>query len=428
MRFLRKFTVIVPCLLFLVFELGCGDQYRPVANPIVGPGGQPQNVHFAWVVNYNPIGSGSSTKIDVAGDTNLQVLATGPGSVFEAYQGVVNGAMFVANRDGDSVSQFSLIGATTVINVSLFPGSRPVSLASAETTAVYVVNSGTNSVCPHTGSLSVISTGSLVATNTVCVGVTPRPIVQLPSVTTNGIANIQKVYVANEGDNTISVFNPVTQSISATITQANGLNLNPAAMVASADGNYVFVVTQGNGSSAGALDIITTSNDTVAASVPLGVGPTSITLDTFLNRLYVANTGGNSVTVFDVTNVAIGVNPAIRTLATVNVGLAPVSVAALPNGLSFYVANSGSNDVSVVSSGSLSVVNTIPVGQNPVFVATEPTSTKVYAANAAGGTISVIQVSNNSVVVNMPAPQQDANCDPKITTCPLQRPQMILTQ
>jgi YVTN family beta-propeller protein len=336
--------------------------------------------------------------------------------------------MFIANRDGDSVSQFSLIGATTVINVSLFAGSRPISLASAESTAVYVVNSGTNSVCPRTGSLSVISTSSMVATNTVCVGVTPRAIVQLPSVTTNGIANIQKVYVANEGDNSISVYNPVTQSISATITQANGLNLNPVAMVASADGNYVFVVTQGNGSSAGTLDIVTTSNDTVAATVPLGVGPTSITLDTFLNRLYVANTGDNTVTVFDATNVAIGVNPAIRTLATTKVGLAPVSVAPLPNGLSFYVANSGSNDVSVVSSGSFGVVNTIPVGQNPVFVATEPTSTKVYTANAAGGTISIIQVSTNSVVVNMPAPQQDANCDPKITTCPLQRPQMILTQ
>lgn len=428
MRCLRKFTVIVLCLLFLVIELGCGQQYRPVANPIVGSGGQPQTTHFAWVVNYNPIGSGSSTKIDVSGDTNLQVLTMGPGSIFEAYQGVSNGAMFVANRDGDSVSQFSLIGATAVLNVSLYPGSRPVSLASQASAEMYVVNSGTNTVCPHTGSLSVISTSSLVATNTVCVGVTPRPIVQLPSVTTNGVANTQKVYVANEGDNTISVYSPVTQSITATITQANGLNLNPVAMVASSDGNYVFVVTQGNGSSAGTLDIITTSNDAVAASVPIGVGPTAITLDTFLNRLYVANTGDNTVTVFDATNVAIGVNPAIRTLATVNVGASPVSVAALPNGLSFYVANSGSNDVSVVSSNSFSVVATVPVGQNPVFVATEPTSTKVYTANAAGGTISIILVSNNSVVVNLPAPQQDPNCDPKATTCPLQRPQMILTQ
>lgn len=420
MRFLRKFIVIVPCLFLLLFELGCGEQYRPVANPIIGPGGQPQNTHFAYVVNYNPIGSGSSTKIDVSGDTNLQVLTMGPGSVFESYQGAVQGSIFVANRDGDSVSQFSLIGTVTVLNISLFPGSRPVSLASTVTTAMYVVNSGTNSVCPKTGSLSVISTSSLVATNTVCVGVNPGAIAQLPG---GG-----KVYVANQGDDTISVYNPVTQSVSSTITAANGLNLNPVAMVASSDGNYVFVVTQGNGTSPGALDIINTATDTVGASVPVGLGPTSITLDTFLNRLYVANTSDNTVTVFDVTNVALGVNPAIRTLATVNVGSAPVSVAALPNGLSFYVANSGSNDVSVVSSNSFGVVARVPVGQNPIFVATEPTSTKVYSANAGGGSISIIQVSNNSVVLNMPAPQQDANCNPAVSTCPLQRPQMILTQ
>jgi len=237
-----------------------------------------------------------------------------------------------------------------------------------------------------------------------------------------------KVYVANQGDNTISVYDPNTQSISSTITQANGLHVNPVAMVASSDGAYVFVVSQGNGSTPGALDIINTSNDTVGGSAPVGLGPTSITLDTVLNRLYVANTGGNSVTTFDVTSVALGVNPPIRALATTPVGTAPVSVTALPNGLSFYVANSGSNNVSVVSSSSFGMLATIPVGQNPIFVAAEPSSTKVYAANAGGGTISIIQTSNNSVVVNMLAPQQDPLCDPKVTTCPLQRPQMIITR
>jgi hypothetical protein len=61
-------------------------------------------------------------------------------------------------------------------------------------------------------------------------------------------------------------------------------------------------------------------------------------------------------------------------------------------------------------------------------VATEPSSTKVYTANAGGGNISIIQVSNNTLVLNMPAPQQDPACDPKVSTCPLQRPQMIITQ
>lgn len=420
MKFLRKPAVLIPSFLWLLFELGCGGQYRPVANPILSHGGQPQNLHSAFVVSYNPLGSGSNTKIDVSGDTNMQVLTTGPGSVVEAFEGAVQGAIFIANRDGDSVSEFPLIGTIVVSNISLYPGSRPVNLAATASNLMYVVNSGTTSICPKTGSLSVISTASLVANNTVCVGVNPGPIAQLPS---GG-----KVYVANQGDNTVSIYDPTTQSVTKTLTPANGVDLNPIAMVASTDGAYVFLVTQGNGSTPGILDIINTSNDTIGGSAPLGLGPTSIALDTVLNRLYVANTIGNSVTTFDATSVALGVNPPIKTLGTTAVGTAPVSVAALPNGLSFYVANSGSNDVSVVSSNSFQVVATVAVGQNPVFVATEPSSTKVYTANAGGGSISIIQVSNNSLVLNMPAPQQDPNCDPKVSTCPLQRPQMIITQ
>src|SRR5271157_134004 len=397
MRFLRRTTVIVPCLLFLLIELGCGDQYRPIANPIVSPGGQPQTTHYAYVLNYNPVGSGSNTKIDVSGDTNLQVVSIGLGSVAEAFQGSSAGAMFVANRDSDTVSEFTLLSSPTVINIGLYPGSRPVNLASTASTLVYVVNSGTTSVCPTSGSLSVISTSSLVVSSTVCVGVSPGPVVQLPS---GG-----NVYVANQGDNSISVYSPTSQSIIATITAANGLHQNPVSLVASSDGNYVFVVNQGNGSSPSALDIIYTGTNGIGASVPLGVSPTYGYLDTHLNRLYVTNTGSNTVSVFDVSNVILGANPAIPTLGTVNVGSAPVSVTALPNGLSVYVANSISNDVSVVNSTNLSVVTTVPVGQRPLFIASEPTSTKVYTANSGGGTVSIINTLNNSVTITMPAPQ-----------------------
>jgi YVTN family beta-propeller protein len=420
MRFLRRTTVIVPVLLLLLLELGCGDQYRPIANPIVGPGGQPQATHFAYVLNYNPSGAGSTTKIDVSGDTNLQVLSTGLGSIAEAFQGAVQGAMFVANRDSDTVSEFSLLATPTVLNISLYPGSRPVNLASTEQGSMYVANSGANTVCPNTGSVSVINTSTVVATATICVGVNPGPIVQLP--------NAGKIYVANEGDNTISVINPVSQSVTATITQAGGLHQNPVALAASSDGVFVFVVCQGNGTGPGSLEILYTGTDAIGASIPLGVGSTSEFLDTHLNRLYVTNTGSNTVTVFDVSNVTLGVNPAIPTLATVNVGSAPVSVTALANGLTFYVANSGSNNVSAISATGFSLVATIPVGQNPQFIASDPTSSKVYTANAGGGNISIISAANNSVSVTMPAPQQDPNCNPQASSCPLQRPQMILTQ
>ncbi len=420
MSFLRRITVIIPCLLFLLIELGCGDQYRPIANPIVSIGGQPQNTHFAYVLNYNPSGNGSNTKIDVSGDTNLQVVATGLGSVAQTFQGSVAGALFVANRDSDTVSEFTLISTPTVINIGLYPGSRPVRLASTAASAVYVVNSGTNSVCPTTGSLSQINNASLVVTNTVCVGVNPGPVAQLP--------NGGKVYVANQGDNSISVYNPTSQSIVATITAANGLHQNPVYLVASADGNYVFVVDQGNGSSPGTLDVIYTGTDVIGGSVPLGVSPSYAYLDSVLNLLYVTNTGSNSVSVFDVSNVILSAVPPIPTLGTVNVGSGPVSVTALPNGLSVYVANSISNDVSVVNSNNLSVVATVPVGQSPVFIASEPSSSKVYTANAGGGTVSIINTVNNTVTLTMPAPQQDPFCNPQVGTCPLQQPQAILTQ
>ncbi len=122
------------------------------------------------------------------------------------------------------------------------------------------------------------------------------------------------------GDNTISVYNPTTQSITSTITQANGLNLNPVAMVASSDAAYVFVVTQGNGSSPGTVDIINTATTpSVVRSRSVSV-PLRLSLDTFLNRLYVANTGDNTVTVLDATSVTLGVNPPIRVLATTHCG------------------------------------------------------------------------------------------------------------
>ena len=420
MRFLRRITVIAIFLVFVLMELGCGEQYRPIANPIVSPGGQPQNTHFAYVLNYNPSGNGSNTKIDVSGDTNLQVVTTGLGSVAQAFQGAISGAIFVANRDSDTVSEFSLLSTPSVTNIGLNPGSRPVNLAASTTTQMYVVNSGATSVCPLTGSVSVITTSALVVTSTVCVGVNPGPIVQLP--------NGGNVYVANLGDSSISVYSPTSQSVVATLTAANGLHQNPVSLVASADGNYVFVVTQGNGGGPGALDIINTTTFAIGGTVPLGISPTFGYLDTVLNRLYVTNTGSHSLTVFDVSNVVLAASPPITTLATVNVGSAPVSVAALPNGLSVYVANSVSNDVSVVNSNNLTVVATVPVGQVPRFIATEPSSSKVYTANAGSGTISIINTVNNTVVLNMPAPQQDPTCDIKVSTCPLQRPQMILTQ
>jgi len=231
------------------------------------------------------------------------------------------------------------------------------------------------------------------------------------------------VFVINQGDNSVSAYDPGTNRIVGLFTMSNGLGLNPVSLAASADGSYIFVVNQGDGVNPGTLNIIATSSFAVA-SVPLGVRPTFAFFDPSLVRLYVTNSGGNTVSIFDASNINVNNSPAIPLLGTTAVGTNPIGVTALPNGTRFFVANSGSNNVTDASATSFAVLNTIPlpVGSNPVYIASEPTSSKIYVANQS--TVSIIQTVNDVLAVNVPAPAQNPNCT---ASCALQQPVMIIT-
>jgi YVTN family beta-propeller protein len=422
MKVSRGTIFLLSAAFILLIELGCGDQYRPVANPIIGPGGQPQNTHFAYVVNYNPNGDGSTTKIDVSGDTVSWVQTLGVGSIYEALP-PNSTALYVANSGDDTVSAYSAFTNGKVTTIGLLPGSHPVFLTATQTTQMYVLNSGFNSTCLTTGSVSSISTTTGSVTITGCAGVNPVNMVQA--------AAGGQIFVLNQGDNmgqgSVSVLDPSTLAVVKTLNPADGLGINPVYATSSVDGSYIFVVTQGDGVNPGALDILTPgATPAVAASVPLGVKPTYSYLDPHLNRLYVTNTGDNTISVLDASNVNVANMPPIPSLsAPVAVGTAPTGIVALQDGSRFYVTNSGSNNVSVVSATSFAVLKTVDVGVNPIFVAADPTSTKVYVANQGGSSTSVIQTVNDSVVATVAAPAQDPNCT---ASCALQQPTMILTQ
>jgi len=425
--------------LFAAFILlGCGGQYRPVANPVVGPGGQPQSTHYAYVVNYNPIGDGSTTQIDVSGDSVTQLQTTGLGSNSESFLSSSAAAVFVTNGGADTVSEFAVSQTGIVTTINLPVGSHPVALSSTQAGVMYVLNSQPTLACPNSGSISTISTTTLAVSSTACLAIMLTP---PPNETfyygVNPIAMVQapgggRIFVINQGDNSVWVYDPTSQSFVATFTTQASPKLGPNAvyLVASADGSYIFVVTQGDKVNPPALDIIATniiatSNFAVLPSAPLEVKPTFAFLDPNLNRLYVTNSGSNTVSVFDASNVNVNNSPAIPLLGTANVGTTPVSVTALPNGTRFFVANSGSSTVTDVSATSFAVLNTIPLpaGANPVWIASEPTSSKVYVANQAS--TSIIQTVNDHVAVSVPAPQQDPNCT---SSCALQQPVMIITQ
>ena len=144
MKFLCKTGFLTVATFLLLVELGCGDQYRPVANPIVSGGGQPQTTHYAYVVNLNPNGDGSVTQTDVSGDTNVGVSSLGVGSIAEAFP-PSSAALFVANSGDDTVSEFLPIINSAITTIAMLPGSHPIFVSSAQAGVMYVINSGTNS-------------------------------------------------------------------------------------------------------------------------------------------------------------------------------------------------------------------------------------------------------------------------------------------
>jgi YVTN family beta-propeller protein len=372
-------------------------------------------------VNYNPNGDGSTTTIDVSGDTVSWVQTLGVGSIYEALL-PSSTALFIANSGDDTVSDFPAFLSGAVTTIGLLPGSHPVFLTATQTTNMYVLNSGPIKDVCQTGSVSSISTSTGSVTNTGCVGSNPINMVQA--------AGGGQIFVLNQGDSSVTVLDPTTLAVvkGGTLTSADGLGLNPVYATSSVDGSYIFVVTQGDGVNPGVLDILTPGTPPAVAkkSVPLGVKPTYSYLDPHLNRLYVTNTGDNTVSVFDTSNVNLANSPPIPSLSPpVVVGTAPTGIAALQDGSRVYVANSGSNDVSVVSATSFAVLKTTAVGVNPIFVAADPTSTKVYVTNQGSFSTSVIQTVNDTVAATIAAPPQVPGCT---TSCALQQPTMVVTQ
>ncbi len=349
MRLFGKSVFLFLIALFLMAELGCGDQYRPVANPISSPGGQPQGTHYAWVVNYNPVGDGSTTEIDVSGDSNLAVNSMGVGTSYEAFP-YNSLSLYVANAGDDTVMQYLPTLKGNITTISLPAGSHPVAITSQNNSFMFTLNAGANSECqnPPRGSISTISTSTLSVTNTTCIGVNPIAMVQSPAT--------GWIYAINQGDNTVSVFNPSGPGpVGNPVAMPAGQN---AVALATNTAGWIFVITQGAQSSPGTVQIIGQGTNadgqvTIAASVPLGVQPTYAVIDPNRQRLYVTNTGDNTVSVFDSSNINANNTPAMPTLATAPVGSQPVGVAVLLDGTNFYVANQGSNTVSVVSQSSM---------------------------------------------------------------------------
>jgi len=191
-----------------------------------------------------------------------------------------------------------------------------------------------------------------------------------------------RLYVTNQGSNTVSVIDTSSNTISATVPVGNspyGVVVNPSGTrvyVANLDTNFV--------------SVIDATTNTVIATVTVGTGPFGVAVNRSGKKVYAANKYSDNVSVIDTdTNTVI---------TTIPVGKAPHGIALNPAGTRAYVANRDDNSVSVIDTSTDTVTDTIPVGNTLQGIGTNREGTRVYVVNFGSNTVSVIDATTKTVV------------------------------
>ena len=420
----RKSALTASLFVLLLLWAGCGETYRPVANPITKPGGDPQSTHYAVVLNSNgglPAAQNgscsnpslptcaipSATQIDVSGDTNIGNHPVGQNPV-HAVIGVGFGRAYIVNQGDNTLSTYSPLGGVgaTVTTIGLLrpspldpAGNAGASYVATSTTLAFVVESALNRVL-------VIDGFQLQVRSYVPVGVNPVTV----ACTFDG----RKAYVVNQGSNTVSVISTKDDTNQKNIPVGS----SPGPVAISSDGNYVFVANQGDGT----VSVIDTNTDSEVlpngARLNVGTNPSQLLWDDSLKRVYVVNQGSASVSIIDAHVFPQSV------LTTVTTSPSPVAVAPLADSSKFYVlflGNPGTVEVydaqGFYKRGTITVDNntlaTATPTVNQVLLAASPDSTRVYAVNYNGanltnplikGSTSIISTLTDSVVLSMDSP------------------------
>src|SRR5260370_526298 len=147
---------------------------------------------------------------------------------------------------------------------------------------------------------------------------------------------------------------------------------------------------------------------TPMSPISVGGGATFLRFAPKLQRVYVANTAGNSISVIAH---SADCNSTLLSPAQIPVGPNPQSIAALSDGTRAYVANSDGS-VTVINTSGNTVRKTISAGgaASNVSIGSSADGTRAYVANSSGR-ISIIRTSGDTVFeqfhdpsVNRPLP------------------------
>ena len=201
-----------------------------------------------------------------------------------------------------------------------------------------------------------------------------------------------KIYVANENDNNVSVIDLNTNNVIKTIQ----VGARPLDVEVNTQTNKIYVANYNSNN----VTVVSGSTDNVLTTIPVDTLPVGLAVNEVTNKIYVGHANSNIVSVIN--------GSTNKVISTIQVGSSPEFVAVNPNTNTIYVANELSDNVSVINGSTNAVIATITVGDNPEFVKADPGLNQIYVANSLSGTVSVISGTTNTVVATVQVGNLDA--------------------
>ena len=418
-------------LVSTLLAIACNDTFRPIANPVPNPGGDPGTFDVVAVLQPGVSGNPDIISIiDATGDTNVGNRQMGPGASWLSFDGSKT-SLLTTNTNIDTVSAATITaGVDTITTATLTPNSQPVFLATKRGGIIYVINQGVVDTCDvpvqgvQSASIGIVFSASVSLSQNVCLkfgsAVSRHPVylAQSPDGT--------RVVVVDDQSNQAWIADSVNNVIMGTLSVGTA----PSFVTVSPDSKTAYVLNKGSND----ITVISLVDNTITTTVPAsGTTPVFAAIDSKLNRLWVVNQGSSAVSVFDVSHT---VPVALRT--GIAVGPSPNSLAVLSTGTAAYVANTGASFISRIDASSFArkdITVNATGGAKVNYVASSNAGTRVYATtfdptSLSNGT-AIVSTSNDSIVTTIPAPQQDLNCVPRTSpsvTCPLLTPTIIATR
>ncbi len=212
-----------------------------------------------------------------------------------------------------------------------------------------------------------------------------------------------RAYVSNEDGETVTVLDPSTGDVIATVPvgkRSRGLKLNR-------DGSLLYVAVSGlpkcppsvpdeecaklkRDLNADGIATIDTATLKVSGLLKSGSDPEQFDLSRDGKRLFISNEDSSQASVLDTATGAI--------IVTIPIGHEPEGVRVSPNGRWAVVTSETDSTVSIIDTGALKVLKTVAVGQRPRDLAFTPDSAVAYVSGEGDASLSRVPIPDGAPV------------------------------